>query len=108
MRFFVILASLVVFTISRSSSQNNALQRAFLNITEALGQRNHLVLVIVADDVRNTAAILKTSAGTPHIVTKWNKLEMLQLNSSAIVLLDSIPCLEDFNNLTIPPLKFSL
>lgn len=93
------------------SFQKSSLAKAFSSVSEFLVDRNHLVSLVTFGDVKigeAEATVYAATAGIPHIVTRWNKMEKFLLNSSAIVLLNSVGWLKVFNSHTDVPMTFSM
>lgn len=88
-----------------------SLRKAFLGIVSELATRNHLVS-LVAEDVNSDASQAAASAASvvPHIFVVWdeNKSRMFELNTTAILLLDSISSVKLFSSRTFFALTFSM
>lgn len=114
MKFSFILVTLLLLYRVKKSSQGcskNVMQNALSGIIENLSNRNHLVTVVVENA---TSDVLKSAAfaisGKPHKTVSWirNESRTFQLNSTAVVLLDSLVSMKNFTNNTIFPLNFKL
>lgn len=107
---FVIISSFcLVKTIAREL-KHNALKMAFKNIAESLANQNHWLTAVVDSDLSKEvySDIIASIVAVPHVVARFNsKLEKFLLNSSAVVSLESVESLEDFNQHTILPSTFS-
>lgn len=83
----------------KAFSKNKMLEKAFIGIVEALGQRNFL-LTILEDDVEDIKDTASTAfARLPHLIASTSKSKFL-LNSSALVLTESVKKLQLLNNRT--------
>lgn len=85
--------------------KRNALKKAFSDITDSLMQKNRFVSVIMSDFSDNNikSAITAATAGIPHVNFEKrfvNEMSPYELNSSAIVSLDSVASMKVFNNRT--------
>lgn len=91
---------------------NKSLERAFLNISAFLTERNHLVSIIEFGDKSSKAsidAIFPSTSGIPNkIVHVQDKLSEFTLNSSAIVIFDSVDFLKRFNDEVEVSLSFTV
>lgn len=103
--FVIVLVFCKVKSFSRSL-KCGTMETAFINISETLATHNHVVAIVVDSVFNNKTdfAPFASFAGIPHIVAKFdNTSENFLLNSSAIVLLNTIASLETFNSRTILP-----
>lgn len=95
----------------RQEPRIDLLQKAFLSIAEDLTNRNHLVSVVMENvsSKASEAAAVATSY-LPHISVKWNmrQTKAFELNSTAIVVLESMASVIVFSNRTLYPMTFSL
>lgn len=93
------------------SFKSESLQKAFANITTVLQKQNY-VLSIAFDSSQynqNDLTSLISFADIPHVVAHFDsQSEQLDLNSSAVVLLDSIASVKRFNNRAFMPVTFSM
>lgn len=93
----------VIFLAFCKASKIDLLQKAFVGISKALAKRNHLLSVVTdgfTNDKVNSATFAVLNE-IPHVIIKFeNRREKIQLNSSAIVLLDSVATFETFRNHT--------
>lgn len=105
---FVAVINAEVFLLE---SEVDGLQKAIVNISEVLAQRNYLVSVVVGDasKEKTNSASVAFLADIPHVLTRIydDDDKPFQLKSSAIVLLDAVGSVEKFNNRAILPLDFS-
>lgn len=68
--------------------------------------RNNVISVVLGTEF-NDYFLLYSFVNIPHIAARFNyESKKFQINSSAIVTLDSIKSLELFNKRTVLPLKF--
>lgn len=77
MKFFTIFVTLVAFCKVESFSRdtkNNALQKAFVGIVQALSKKNHLVSIVVdsVSSCKTKPAVFKSIADFPHVVAKFD------------------------------------
>lgn len=80
--------------------RKNALQKVFKSISEVLASQNHKVSV-VGEFSPSDLIMMEAFAEIPHVVVSLDyKKEVLAINSSAILFLNSIETLEFFNNQT--------
>lgn len=93
---------MVLCKVESISIDLKSMQTAFINISEALKQQNHVEIVVDSVFGKKTDfAPFASFAGIPHIVAKFDsKMREFQINSSAIVSLNSIESLESFNSRT--------
>lgn len=87
-------------------SKESALQKAFLNISRFLAEQNRLISVVVSDGLSDEqeSVVFPLNAAVPHVVATFgNDSKVFRLNSSAIVLLDSVETLKAFNQRTVLP-----
>lgn len=110
MKCFFVFVTLLAFCKVKTISQdgkNNALRQCFENISKVLEQENRLVTVVVsaAFGHEERSGSFAFTAAIPHIVATFESdSKYFQLDSSAIVLLDSIASLIAFNGrLILPP-----
>lgn len=91
--------------------KRDSLQKAFVNISKALGQKNRLVTVVVDNSSRNktSMASFTSLAEIPHIVASFDpECKNFSLKSSAIVSLNTMASFEAFNKRTRLPSTFSM
>lgn len=112
MKLTLVLAVFMFFCKSKAFSQIyelNVLEKAFFNISRALVGQDHLVTIVVGSALSDKMvhATFASTAGIPHAVVRLkNGSRMFHLNSSAIILLDTIQSLESFYNRAILPGTF--
>lgn len=116
MKFYLFLLLIVVFCKLEIFSldvldNSDVLQMAFVNISKVLARQNNLLTVLVHAALKGN-----TSSGTfaylpgiPHIVARFeNESGKFNLNSNAIVFMDSVASLKTFNNRKLLPLTYSM
>lgn len=74
------------------SFKNDKLQKAFVKIAEALGDRNHEVALVMDDFSRESMGSIASAAmaAIPHKVVQFENTRRLFLNTEAFVLLESV------------------
>lgn len=107
LEFVIIVAFSNVGTFSHGS-RDKVLQKALVDIVEALSKQDYLLSIVLGSSSEDTySAPLALTAEIPHIVAKLdNEENKLKLNSSAIVILDSVASLNAFNKRTVIPSSF--
>lgn len=112
MKFFVVVVIFIAFCKIDSVLlvPKLSLQKAFVNISKTLARRNHLVSIVSVGGPEDQGDLtsLVPFADKPHVVAKFDsESKKFQLNSSALVLLDSVESLAKFNKRVILPSTFS-
>lgn len=114
MKFFVVIVTFIAFCKVNSGlrvPEVKSLQKAFVNILETLARRNHVVSLVSVggpEDQGDSTSLI-SFADTPHVVARLdNESKRFRLNSSAIVLLDSVTSLATFNKHALLPSTFSM
>lgn len=111
MKFFLIFVTCGVLNeVESLSRNNNPLQKAFMNISASLENWNYLVSIVAEKDSNDEINLdsFHQYFNFPHgVMTFKNESEKLRLNSSAIVFLESVASLKNFNNRVILHKTFS-
>lgn len=113
MKFYSVFVIFVAFCKVESilrDHRSKVLQKAFVNIMEALRKQNYLMTVVVGEFFSDQidAVSRAFTMDHPHVVARFNDTKKFNLNSSAIVLLDTTESVKMFNKRTIIPLTFSM
>lgn len=115
MKCCLVFVMVVTFSTVKTFSQDfkcRMLKKAFENILESLVKRNYLMSVVFdsfASDETVDSTIIAFTAAIPHVVGRLDSnMEEFLLNSSAIVSLESVEALKDFNERLILPVTFSM
>lgn len=122
MKLSWIFATFVLFCVMQSSSREfnrNLLQKAFVNISEALARQDHFVSVFMSDfqSEKVKSALFASNSDVPRVVTKFNTArtrvgtkssKVHELFSSAIVSLGSIASLKTFHESIILHYTYSI
>lgn len=110
--FLVILVFCQVEIFSLDVLDNSdVLKRAFVNVSKALALQNNLLTVLVHAALKgNTSSgSFAYLPGIPHVVARFeNESGMFNLNSNAIVFMDSVASLKTFNNRKLLPFTYSM
>lgn len=111
MKFFLVFVTSVSFCTHETFSVNTVLRRAFENISEALKQKSHMLSLVLGDltSYSSDSGLFELVSHIPHVVTRFeNESKTFRLNSSAIIISDSIATVQSFNKRTILPVTFSI
>lgn len=111
MKFKLLFIIFLTFTQIRSLSncKNKRLKKSFEIMAKVFTQHNHVVTVVISKSDEINSYCFASIVAVPHVVTRFDsKKSEWTLNSSAIVLLDSVASLKTFNQLTVLPWTFAL
>lgn len=101
MKFYLFFVIIVICPgVKLQNSKWNLIQTAFMNISKDVAKRNHFLQITVRGVFDNTiqSAIISTVT-IPHTVVRFEKIsELFELESSSIVLLDTMDSLVKFIN----------
>lgn len=103
MKLHFVLATIVIFCdlkVFSQGSRENAVFKAFVNISGDLTKRNRVVSLVLGEGTKyqTDSAIFKATAGTPHVVARFDsKIKHFTLNSTAIVSVTSLESLKIFS-----------
>lgn len=113
MKLLSIFSAILFLSVTQSLRKSNEflLRKAFSAIVKQFPSKNFYVSVVsenLLSEASKAAAFL-TSA-KPHVTFLWNKnkSETFELNSTAIIILDSTDSLNAFNNHTTFPLNYAI
>lgn len=90
--FLVLLIILSFIKVYSRTIRIARFEKAFIDISEALGKQNHEVSIVADKNSRKLIDSIGSVAiaEVPHNVARFKNTEWFLLNTSAIVLLDSV------------------